>query len=133
MRDRLIELIDYIGEHPEKTCPQFNSRNGCKGCKYEQLDDCCADRKADYLLENGVIVPPCKVGDKVYVVDYTRLGNMIFECEVEEISRFSYGTYYYLNWGLHIPRFKACQEDSFGKNVFLTREEAEQALKGVKE
>lgn len=88
-----------------------------------------AEHKAEYILANGVIVPPCKVGDKVYVVDYTRLGNMIFECEVEEISHFSYGTYYYLNWGLHIPRFKACREDSFGKKVFLTREEAEKKLK----
>ena len=108
MRDRLIELLDIVIQPGEKTLGDI----------------------ADYFLENGVIVPPCKVGDKVYVVDYTRLGNMIFECEIEEISHFSYGTYYYLNWGLHIPRFKACQENSFGKTVFLTKEEAEQALKG---
>ena len=114
MRDRLIELI----------------RGARKATKGANSDIEREMRLADYLLANGVIVPPCKVGDKVYVVDYTRLGNMIFECEVEEISHFSYGTYYYLNWGLHIPRFKACQEDSFGKTVFLTREEAEQALKG---
>ena len=24
---------------------------------------------ADYLIANGVIVPPCKVGDTVYVLD----------------------------------------------------------------
>lgn len=90
------------------------------------------DRLQEYEVaeEQGQLIrPPCKVGDKVYVVDYTRLGNMIFECEVEEISQFSYGTYYYLNWGVHIPRFKACQIDSFGKSVFLTREEAEAKLK----
>ena len=108
MRDRLIKLL------------------GCEGNVITAND---FETVADYLLENGVIVPPCKVGDKVYVVDYTRLGNMIFECTIEEISHFTYGTYYYLNWGLHIPRFKACQEKSFGKTVFLTREEAEKALK----
>lgn len=26
---------------------------------------------ADYLLQNGVIVPPCKVGDTVYKIGYT--------------------------------------------------------------
>lgn len=107
MRDRLIELLDGFLDLGY-------------GSPYI----------ADYLLANGVVVLPCKVGDTVYVVDYTRLGNMIFECTIEEISHFTYGTYYYLNWGLHIPRFKACQEKSFGKTVFLTREEAEQALKG---
>ena len=29
-----------------------------------------AEELADYLLSNGVIVPPCKVGDKVYWINY---------------------------------------------------------------
>lgn len=114
MRDRLIELI-------KKGEINYVCSTNYDGDAFDYL--------ADYLLENGVIVPPCKVGDKVYVVDYTSLGNMIFECTIEEISYFTFGTYYYLNWGWHIPRFKACQENSFGKTVFLTREEAEKALK----
>ena len=129
MRNRLIELMMVMNTTPELTCPRYNIDETCKGCQYEKDDNCDFDtREADYLIANGVIVPPCKVGDKVYVVDCTRLGNMIFECTIEEISHYTYGTYYYLNWGLHIPRFKACQEKSFGKTVFLTREEAEQAL-----
>ena len=28
---------------------------------------------ADYLIENGVIVPPCKVGDKVYKICFGKL------------------------------------------------------------
>ena len=133
MRDRLIELLQEAsaeaGKHFRETTKKVLAEKGRFNSK-EDID--CRniyEVEADHLLANGVIVPPCKVGDKVYVVDYTRLGNMIFECEIEEISHFSYGTYYYLNWGLHIPRFKACQENSFGKTVFLTREEAEQALK----
>ena len=110
MRDRLIELI-----------------NDCRYMDGHGID--LVEKQADHLLSNGVIVLPCKVGDTVYVVDYTRLGKMIFECRVDEISHYSYRTFYYLNWGLHIPRFIACKEDSFGKTVFLTKEEAEQALK----
>lgn len=123
MRNKLIKIITEAEE-------EFTGliMHG----KFDNPDDIPGrvEMIADKLIEDGWMRLPCKVGDKVYVVDYTRLGNMIFECEVEEISHFSYGTYYYLNWGLHIPRFKACQEDSFGKTVFLTREEAEQALKG---
>ena len=119
-RTRLVELLTVINEDATLTCPRYSTEStleDCKGCRYDKEDGSCdyVEREADYLLANGAIVPPCKVGDKVYVVDYTRLGNMIFECEVEEISQFSYGTYYYLNWGVHIPRFKACQIDSFGK------------------
>lgn len=28
------------------------------------------ERIADHLLDNGVIVPPCKVGDTVYEIEY---------------------------------------------------------------
>ena len=47
MRDRLIELIQ-------------KSVNGCAKNWAEVI--------SEYLLANGVIVPPCKVGDMVYFV-----------------------------------------------------------------
>ena len=53
-RDRLIELIQ-------------NAVNGCASYWAKII--------ADYLLANGVIVPPCKVGDMVYKIDYCRCGN----------------------------------------------------------
>ncbi len=119
-RERLVELLD-----------EAEIKFGCFNAFCTESATGEAKRNLlDFLLANGVIVPPVKVGDKVYVVDYTRLGDMIFKCTIEEISHFTYGTYYYLNWGLHIPRFKAFQESSFGKTVFLTREEAEAKLKG---
>ena len=126
MRDRLIELFKQADEKAFEYI-----------CENDHMDfiptkDEIAGVYADHFLANGVIVPPCKVGDKVYVADYTRLGYMVFECTIEEISHYTYGTFYYLNWGLHIPRFKACKEDSFGKTVFLTCDEAEKALKEAK-
>ena len=84
---------------------------------------------ADYLLSHGVIVPPCKVGDYVFMVEYWFKGEydprvvghrvtsiQMDECHcgemvVEVESHFGYLT-----------------EKDFGKTVYCTREEAEQAL-----
>ena len=64
---------------------------------------------ADYLLEHGVIVLPCKVGDTLY-------------CESAIKGHITY---------LKAPDFEWIFENReiFGKDIFLTREEAEQALK----
>ena len=69
------------------------------------------DYLADYLLEHGVIVPPCKVGDTVYQIDAER----VFESKVKAI--------------VYDTNNIAFDERSIGKTVFLTREEAERALK----
>lgn len=79
---------------------------------------------ADYLLANGVIVPPCKVGDLLYRILTLDNGTSFvssFPAKVEPYSiyfRNIFGNYSYLSF------------DDFGKTVFLTKEEAEQALKG---
>lgn len=41
---------------------------------------------ADYLLKNGVIVPPCKVGDTVYILQ----GGKILSAYVTEIYQDMY-------------------------------------------
>lgn len=105
MRDRLIELI-------KKGKPPFNL-----------LTEVCIDKLADYLLENGCIVLPCKVGDAVWVVRKFG-GNKRIDCgNVSEIvitdkpqikvKRVGKGT---------------IANGEFGKTVFRTAEEAEQAL-----
>lgn len=54
-RERLVELLK------NDNCP---SPFICDAnCKYVNSENCTAERMADYLLENGVIVPPCKVSD----------------------------------------------------------------------
>lgn len=68
-RERLIELIKDVECHPEKTCPNLYNNDNCPDCEYDEGDVCnCFARKADYLLANGVIVLPCKVGDTVHVI-----------------------------------------------------------------
>ena len=64
---------------------------------------------ADYLLEHGVIVPPCKAGDTLY-------------CESAIKGHITYLKAPDLEWIFE-------NREIFGKEIFLTREEAERALK----
>ena len=128
MRDRLIELTKAsLIRHIDKSCK-------------------LAENIADDLLAEGVIVPPCKVGDTVYCLDdivwddecrdcehyliggfgdpsecgRTRYGNKHPDCiKIKEEVVTQHDIYYYL------------YAKRFGKTVFLTREEAEQALAEV--
>ena len=76
----------------------------------------------------NVIVPPCKVGDVVYEIDLPEYGIIVCEvtkvlCDSREVivnvtDGHGKGSEYYFEF------------DDFGKTVFLTKEEAEEALKG---
>ena len=76
---------------------------------------------AEHLLANGVIVPPCKVGQIVWLV---RDGK-IEETTVEKIVLKDKGLYL----KLLCNSFYETTCRSIGKTVFLTREEAEKKLK----
>lgn len=85
---------------------------------------------ADHLLDNGVIVPPCKVGDTVYYPwIYDGQCGVAFS-EVESIK-------IYVNrlpiaivedWQSDMPMPTSFTIEDFGETIFLTREEAEKAL-----
>lgn len=95
------------------------------------LDNECL---ADYLLANGVIVPPCKVGDVVYAVSLNTETNIVavHRGYIGSIDIRSTGNYLFIcHEGFDDePYFKnICGTfEDFGKTVFLTREEAEKAL-----
>lgn len=104
MRDRLIGLIEKAGTE-EAYDAVFSS--------IDDLIDMPRGKEylADYLISNGVIVPPCKVGDKVYQTDGVR----IYESTIINVVYDTYGI--------------AFDERAIGESIFLTREEAEKALK----
>ena len=92
---------------------------------------------ADYLLANGVIVPPCKVGDKVYYI----INNTIQELKVSVIN--IHENNYIAAKAICLDEFDMCDCNcdcakktcsvwfdykSLGKTVFLTKEEAEREL-----
>ena len=107
MRDRLVEQIEYLR-------------------KVFMEDDDYDDLSyflADHLIANGVIVPPCKVGDKIYTISIYR---EIEEYVVAGICLYPNGwfvEFYYEDkpYSIHID------------DVFLTKEEAEQKLKELNE
>ena len=67
------------------------------------------------------VVLPCKVGDKLYRV----FAGEIFEHRVGSMKYFAIQG----RWDIETYPFCPCVESSIGKTVFLTREEAERALK----
>lgn len=112
MRDRLVALI----------------KQGANGHTLMPTD--CI---ADYLIENGVIVLPCKVGDIVYVVSRYYAGDWeVYKCKIDNLTIYGKNTFIScdantaifgkINFGLNVSEI--------GKTVFLTKEEAEQKLKG---
>ena len=88
-------------------------------------------RLADYLLKNGVIVPPCKEGDTVYCVwryeDW--FGKVDGPFIEEDVCQ---GIVIDLGQVKILPTKYGSRTDSFYRllDCCLTKEEAEQALKG---
>lgn len=105
-RKRLIELIK-------------NARKNTKGA------NCDIERNmlfADHLLANGVIVPPCKVGDTVFYIDTCETAEDFGKKFVSfsKVKRVSVDNECALLADHTIVRWRG---------VFLTKEEAENALK----
>lgn len=112
MRDRLIEMMKM---YPCMSTADMDIVDKSKQIFIEII----AEDLADYLLANGVIVPPCKVGDKMYKI-FTKYTPFVGEYVVED---YGIPTRDVLGHYLIIPF------DEIGKTVFLSREEAVEALK----
>ena len=67
-RDRLIELHHEAGVEWDNYLFECLDNGKVPSKTYDEFH-------ADYLIANGVIVPPCKVGDMVYQIKYCRCGN----------------------------------------------------------
>ena len=98
---------------------------------------------ADHLLANGVIVPPCKVGQTVYVIDDIVWHYECCDCEHYHIGGFGDPSECgrTIHGGKHPSCIKIKEEvttqhdiyyylyaEKIGKTVFLTKEQAEKAL-----
>lgn len=125
MRERLVELLQ-----------EYTDNNNGGGSNYG---------RADHLIENGVILPPCKVGDTLYRIDkrikHCSLNHMYskgneyhcaedYNCLLYDTPACDCGEEYYI-YEIKTQNIKTivCNMRQIGKTVFLTREEAVQALK----
>lgn len=119
MRDRLVDLVSKAREK----CGSMN----CLDCKYQdretQTTRCYSYLIVDCLLENGVIVPPCKVGDTVYYISGIHR-SLIKSATVVEIIANSTGVI-----NLFVNSENGLSFEDSLDTFFFTREEAEQALK----
>ena len=117
-RDRSIELFKKIEYTP---FPEMTMKSNLGN----QFTDYALNCIVDEILANGVIVPPCKVGQIVWLI---RTGK-IEETTVEKIVLKDGGLYL----KLLCNSFYETTCRSIGKTVFLTKEEAEEKLKELKE
>ena len=120
MRDRLVELIK------QKCCDNKCEKN-CSKCWFD--DD--YRLLADHLIENGVIVPPVRLGsrEKVYIpVDRT---DAIYDTEVYGIGIDGDGDFV-LNPKIYPKDIICIIGYKVGENLFFTKSEAEQKLKEMR-
>lgn len=119
-RERLIEILK-LGSCPS---PYICDEN----CKYANLERCYEERTADLLLEHGVIVLPCKVGDRLYEVTGRKTVS-VYKVRTIRVELFSLFIEWDIVEGFAWQSLSDINAGEIGKTVFLTREEAERALK----
>lgn len=90
------------------------------------------DYLADYLLEHGVILMPCKVGDRLYEVTGRKTVS-VYKVRAIRVELFSLFIEWDIVEGIVWKSLSGINSDEIGKTVFLTREEAERALKECKD
>ena len=96
------------------------------------------DYLTDYLLANGVIVPPCRVGEVVYVIPskanrginiingFSHL-NRVYEQKISKVEIFANNKYLLTT----CDGLQSVHCDLYKETWFLSPEEAEKALGGV--
>ena len=115
MKEKLNELLDTMID-------EYEGKN------------LSTEKIADYLIQNGVVVLPCKVGDEVYNIESLSIRTL----KVVSIHLSDEGS---IRRKKHKSHFVAIETnskmngkfklDSFGTTTFRTYEEAEKKLKEI--
>jgi hypothetical protein len=133
MRDRLVEMLKTPNKSAilRKVNPQFVTE--------ETSEESII---ADFLIENGVIVPPCKVGDTVYVLEPCSCFNgyrTFEECHHRRTKATKWVDVVMVKNRHHNRCMKLFERPykpeyifKIGETVFLTKSEAEQKLKEMR-
>lgn len=111
-RERLIELI---GNYP------------CMNTAEDRFMESIASDLADYLLANGVIVPPVELGSRHKVYIPIKGTTVVYETKVYGIGIDEDGALV-INPKEYPEDVVSINGFNIGKTVFFTKEEAEKAL-----
>ena len=131
MRDRLIELLKSARKKSAEIFAEETKKWLQIGeiPKHKQTID---EIEADYLLENGVIVPPMNIGQQCFILgyDFGERKECVKQCRVSCVTQKKNGSF-----AIRISETKYSATHNFtpddiGKTVFLNKEEAEAKLKG---
>ena len=136
-KQRLFELI-------EQSFERCKSTPHCSKCTYTgEGGNCFKKLMVDHILENGVIVPSCKIGDNVYSFTESScedIDGVHTECEFyghgidDRICTIPNGAkcpYQYRVIKCYVTEANILMfTRNWGKTVFLTKEEAEAKMKG---
>ena len=125
-----LKAYEDTGLDPEEVLPKDKADEiALKLMRLADLESLCS---YDHLCElaeadraGRVVVLPCKVGDKLYRV----FAGEIFELRVGSMKYFAIQG----QWDIETYPFCPRVESSIGKTIFLSREEAEKAMKGETE
>lgn len=111
-RERLIKLLD--------------ERIAIQECSFSPDKPLTTDSLAGYLLDHGIIVPPCKVGDTVWMVRNLQIERWKVVSIEKTASNMTLGIKFIARGVRSTPI--SISTSYIGEIYFLTREEAEAVL-----
>ena len=124
-----LAAYEDTGLEPEEVLPKDKADEiALKLMRLADLESLCNYDRLRVLAEadkdGRLVVPPCKVSDKLYRV----FAGAIFEHRVGSMKYFAIQG----RWDIETYPFCPCVESSIGKTIFLTREEAGKALEAMR-
>ena len=131
-------LRQYLdtGIEPEEVLPKDKADEiALKLMRLADLESICSYTRLRELAEadkNGrVVVPPCKVGDRLYEVT-GRKTISVYKVKAIRVELFGLFIEWDIVEGFVWQSLSGINAGDIGKTVFLTREEAEKALEAMK-
>lgn len=122
MIEKLIELQKEAGEYLNNIC----IGHSCDQCPYDRNGiDCDAYVKADYLIDHGVTILPCKIGDEFWTewVGIRKVKCSMITQKADGSWKFRFTVENSGGAGVNLSL------DELGKRLFATKEEAEAAFR----
>ena len=133
-RNRLKDLLaayEDTGMTPEEIDMDHEAaetlRQLCRGCDLDRLE-----KLAEADKDGRVVVPPCKVGDRLYEVT-GRKTISVYKVKAIRVELFGLFIEWDIVEGFVWQSLAGVSAQEIGKTVFLTRKEAEKALGAMKD